>query len=345
MGKKIILGISISIILLGGIVLGSIALNNNLKSEIATTENTNKLNDESAEIKNKEEIVDIKSEVKSESKDNVHKEEDKNNINKETEDNNKLEQEEEKVKPEIKPETKPEEETKPEIKPETKPEEEAKPEIKPEIKPEEAKPEVKPQESFVSELNVAKKTNKIIAVVGTGGSSAKITFHEKDSNGLWKETINTAGRVGYNGISYNKSEGDGKTPAGVYSFGTGFGINNNPGSGIGYRKVTEKDYWVDDVNSTYYNKWVNIDEVEKDWNSAEHLYKYKEQYSYAAVINYNTYNIQPGKGSAIFLHANGNGATAGCVSVPKNVMVQMLNKLDSSSRIVIAPSMEGLKQY
>lgn len=76
-----------------------------------------------------------------------------------------------------------------------------------------------------------------------------------------QQTFRVNGKVGYNGISYNSREGDGKTPAGVYSFGIGFGIAGNPGSNIGYRQVTANDYWVDDVNSPYYNKWVSTAEV------------------------------------------------------------------------------------
>ena len=66
-----------------------------------------------------------------------------------------------------------------------------------------------------------------------------------------QQTFRVNGKVGYNGISYNSREGDGKTPAGVYSFGIVFGISGNTGSNIGYRQVTANDYWVDDVNSPY----------------------------------------------------------------------------------------------
>lgn len=42
------------------------------------------------------------------------------------------------------------------------------------------------------------------------------------------------------------------------------------GSILEYRKIGDDDYWVDDSNSAYYNKWVNTSNV-KDWNSAEDL--------------------------------------------------------------------------
>ena len=120
--------------------------------------------------------------------------------------------------------------------------------------------------SFVSSLKVAKQTDQIVAVVGNGGYKATISLHTKNSDGTWKQNLSVNGSVGKNGITNAKKEGDGKTPSGVYSFGTGFGVANNPGTKISYRKITNNDYWVDDSNSKYYNKWVDINEVKKIGN-------------------------------------------------------------------------------
>ena len=183
-----------------------------------------------------------------------------------------------------------------------------------------------------------------MTVVGTGGYNAKIILHEK-IDGIWTEIISTNGYVGKRGITDYKKEGDGKTPSGEYTFGIGFGIANNPGTKISYRKINNNDYWVDDPNSKYYNQWVTSSTPNKDWNSAEHLYSYKTQYKYGAVINYNTHNPIPGKGSAIFLHVSSNGPTAGCVSVSEKNMINILKRLNSNSRIVIAKDMNDIKKY
>ena len=200
-----------------------------------------------------------------------------------------------------------------------------------------------PQQSFVANLRVAQQTNQILAVVGTGGSNATVSLHNK-VNGIWIEEFRVDGKVGYNGISSSTREGDGKTPAGVYSFGTGFGIEGNPGSNIGYRQVTVNDYWVDDSNSSYYNKWVNVTEVAKDWNSAEHLIDEQVAYKYGAVINYNT-NSVPGAGSAIFLHCIKGNATGGCVAVPESTMIHLLQCMNSGTRIVIATNSSTIYNY
>ncbi|MDE5831152.1 MAG: hypothetical protein K2H53_06060 [Clostridia bacterium] len=55
-------------------------------------------------------------------------------------------------------------------------------------------------------------------------------------------------------------------------------------------------YWVDDPKSKYYNQLVNIKNIEKDWDSAEHLIDYPVQYEYLIEIKTNP-NCIPGKGS------------------------------------------------
>lgn len=200
-------------------------------------------------------------------------------------------------------------------------------------------------ESFASKLKVSNQTDQIITVVGTGGYNCRVILHKK-VNEAWKEVIAINGYVGKNGITDSKREGDGKTPTGVYTFGTGFGVASNPGAKIPYRVVTKNDYWVDDPSSKYYNQWVVSTQIkDKDWKSAEHLASYPKAYKYAAVINYNTQNIIPGKGSAIFLHVSTSGPTAGCVSVPESSMFSILKELNSNTRIVIGKDMTDIMKY
>jgi len=198
--------------------------------------------------------------------------------------------------------------------------------------------------SYVSKLKVANQTDQLVIVKGNGGANATIEYHKKNSNGEWNQVFSTGGYVGQNGITYNKMEGDRKTPAGIYSFGTAFGVAANPGTSISYRVLTNNDYWVDDSNSKYYNKWAKGDTTDKDWNSAEHMIKYSDAYRYGIVINYNTYSTIPGKGSAIFFHC-ATGPTLGCVSIPDNYLVNLLKNISSSARIVIAASGNDINNY
>lgn len=81
-------------------------------------------------------------------------------------------------------------------------------------------------------------------------------------------------------ISNNVYEGKEETSSGVYGFGIAFGIALNIGTSIMNRKINKNDYWFDDSNSKYYNQWIDIKEVKKGCNSAEHLQKCKAAHKY-----------------------------------------------------------------
>lgn len=104
--------------------------------------------------------------------------------------------------------------------------------------------------------------------------------------------------MGKIGLAINKKEGDGKTPIGVFDFGIAFGTHEISElkfpSSIKYYKINPYLYWIDDKNSKYYNKLINILEVVKDWHSAEHLEDYPIEYEYAIEIKANEKNL-PGK--------------------------------------------------
>lgn len=148
--------------------------------------------------------------------------------------------------------------------------------------------------------------------------------------------IETKAYIGRNGATIKKREGDGKTPLGEFEFGIILSkhpeIRNK--NGIKCVQINKNMYWVDNPNSRYYNKLVNILEVDKDWNSAEHLIDYPIQYEYLIEIKTNPSNIK-GKGSAIFLHCTNNLATAGCVAIEKESMKKIIENLDNNTKIEI----------
>ena len=194
----------------------------------------------------------------------------------------------------------------------------------------------------ISSASTKSDIDQVILVVGTGGYRADVSLYEKGNNSVWVKKISTNGYVGKNGITDNKKEGDGKTPTGLYDLGTAFGVASNPGTKLSYRKINNNDYWVDDPNSKYYNQWVDIRNVKKDWNSAEHLYSYKTAYKYGVVVNYNMNPIVPGNGSAIFLHNSTNGPTAGCVSIPESSLVSIMKAIKPNAKILIAKDINSI---
>ena len=192
-------------------------------------------------------------------------------------------------------------------------------------------------------LEGAKDADQLVVVVGTGGCSADVYYYKK-SGEAWEMVWKEAGIVGRNGITDQKTEGDGSTPSGTYGFTMAFGLRENPGSVLPYHKITKGDYWVDDSASPYYNKLVNTSQVAKTWNSAENMAAASPYYNYALALNYNE-ACEPGKGSAIFLHcftaARDNGS-AGCIRLPQERARELVQSATEHTKIVIAPDLERL---
>jgi L,D-peptidoglycan transpeptidase YkuD (ErfK/YbiS/YcfS/YnhG family) len=140
-------------------------------------------------------------------------------------------------------------------------------------------------------------------------------------------------RIGRGGLSSTKREGDGATPTGVYPIGTtAYGIASNPGVTLAYHRLRCGDWWVSDVASTAYNRFRHV-ACGASVARSEALWTISPQYRYFAVIDYNTRPVVAGRGSAIFLHVNGRGATEGCVSLPEARLVRLLRWLRPGAEI------------
>ncbi|MBC1373791.1 S-layer protein [Listeria booriae] len=189
----------------------------------------------------------------------------------------------------------------------------------------------------VAKMNLASRTNQIITVVASG-SSANVKFWEK-SNGTWKQVFSVNGRVGSQGVGA-ADENHSRTPRGAYSLGHAFGTSN-PGTSLSFRQITNRSYWISNVNDPQYNTW---QERSSSNRADEHMASYPTQYRYGVVINYNTART-PGAGSGFFLHCSNSAATAGCVAIPTESMRTVLQKLNGGAYIVNVTSESELLNY
>ncbi|MCS7227359.1 MAG: L,D-transpeptidase family protein [Endomicrobia bacterium] len=142
--------------------------------------------------------------------------------------------------------------------------------------------------------------------------------------------------VGRNGVAQlnEKFEGDGKTPSGVYRLGAVFYQTATLKTKLQKIKTQDDDFWIDDVNSDFYNCWIRgkLPEGVKSYEKMNiPLYKY------CVVIQYNTNPVVKGKGSAIFLHLwkSKTLPTAGCVAVSEEDMLKLLKWLDKRKNPLI----------
>ncbi|HUY06413.1 MAG TPA: L,D-transpeptidase family protein [Acidimicrobiales bacterium] len=149
--------------------------------------------------------------------------------------------------------------------------------------------------------------------------------------------------VGHSGISAHKHEGDGSTPAGIFSFAsTMYGNDPNPGVRYTYRRLRCGDWWDEDSASRTYDTFqvVRCSQIPPfDNGASEALWTEGAAYPFIAVINSNP-SRTPGAGSAIFLHASLGVPTAGCVSLTRKQLVDILTWMNPNEhpRIVIGTS-------
>ncbi len=166
-------------------------------------------------------------------------------------------------------------------------------------------------------------------------------FERKNIKSNWKKVGSSFPIVvGVNGLAWSgglnelpsdtgrllmKTEGDGKSPAGIFSLTSVFGTLENSGKiKLPFLKLTASTECVDDVKSAHYNRIVDKYQVGNyDWKSSEKMLEIKPQYDLGVFVEHN-YEKQKGAGSCIFLHIwkDETSGTAGCTAMErKNIEI------------------------
>lgn len=204
------------------------------------------------------------------------------------------------------------------------------------------------EKNLYKQLNQLKSTQQVIIVTGKPGVRQATTQTFEKMNGKWKQTLKTIPTVvGKYGIGEGK-EGYARTPIGVYKIGKGFGWANAPsGLKMDYKQTNRFHYWIDDVTSNDYNKWVYYGgNPWTRWKSFERLTH--PLYKHAFIIRYNDNPIVKGKGSAIFFHIwdRPNGYTAGCVAVSETDLLSIMRWLNPKKKpLIIIGNSKSIGSY
>ncbi|WP_128803570.1 MULTISPECIES: L,D-transpeptidase family protein [unclassified Streptomyces] len=170
-------------------------------------------------------------------------------------------------------------------------------------------------------------TQLITAVApGRGSTTGTVTWWDR-RGGHWVKTGSASARFGAKGLveGASRKQSTNTTPTGLYDLPFAFGIKAAPsGTSYKYRRVHQSSWWCEDNASRSYNRWTEPRPADCRASESEHLVAYPTQYAYALVIGFNYHRRVHGRGAGIFLHVNGRGATAGCVSVPADPMRKIL---------------------
>ena len=126
--------------------------------------------------------------------------------------------------------------------------------------------------------------------------------------------------VGHMGVTGNKFEGDGCTPAGAFHLREVRYrldiLGAAPKTHLPCFPARMTDGWCDDPSDPNYNKLI----TQPYQNDFEPMWRADHVYDLLAVVGYNDAPVDPGAGSAIFLHVmrpptDDHQWTAGCVSL------------------------------
>jgi L,D-peptidoglycan transpeptidase YkuD (ErfK/YbiS/YcfS/YnhG family) len=161
---------------------------------------------------------------------------------------------------------------------------------------------------------------------GLGATSGTVTWWDLDG-GTWRAAGSATARFGAGGLvaGDRREQGTSTTPTGLFDLPYAFGIDAPPdGTRYAYRRATASSWWCEDNASSSYNRWTEGLPSDCRAGESEHLVDYPAQYARALVIGFNYARPVHGRGAGIFLHVNGKGATAGCVSVPASAMASIL---------------------
>ncbi len=195
------------------------------------------------------------------------------------------------------------------------------------------------------DVRLSEGTRQVVTVKHRRGDHATVSFWAL-RHGRWTRQFRAAdGRIGYGGLvaGRRRHQGSGTTPLGTYRLPSAFGTHPvGAGWDLPYRKIRRGDFWVEDNASRFYNRYRNQRQGGFRWrlppsaeNGSERLTDYPTQYEYAVVTGFNHRQVRH-RGAGIFLHVNGSGATAGCVSAPRWFLAQLMGRLSGDRVPVIA---------
>jgi L,D-peptidoglycan transpeptidase YkuD (ErfK/YbiS/YcfS/YnhG family) len=219
-------------------------------------------------------------------------------------------------------------------------------------------------EDMLSKINLPLATTQVLLVTTSGWNSSDgiLRRMEKKQDGWHSLGEAIPVKVGRNGLGWGlglhantagvqKLEGDGKAPAGIFPLGMAFGYAEIAPAGLQmpYRIASERDYFVDAVDSPDYNHWRHLsltqaNEPQQHWSSFERMHRDDDQYEYGMIVGHNMMPTVSGRGSAIFLHVwlSSETATSGCTAMSKESLLEVLRwlKLSANPLLIQAPQDE-----
>jgi len=136
----------------------------------------------------------------------------------------------------------------------------------------------------------------------------------------------------------SKTEGDGKSPAGVFALGSAFGAADSlpdEARGFPYLQTQATTYCVEDVRSSFYNQIIDAHDVARtSWEKWSELRRRDGLFDWGVVVRQNAPDTQKGAGSCVFLHVwrGPRVPTSGCTAMARDRIAAVLRWLDPAAQ-------------
>lgn len=143
--------------------------------------------------------------------------------------------------------------------------------------------------------------------------------------------------LGKGGLKANKREGDGATPIGDFALGRVFyradRLKTPPQTGLERVKIETTMGWCDAPDHADYNQLITLP------HPASHETMWRDDHLYDVVVEvlYNATPIEPGRGSAIFMHIAkpDYSPTEGCMALKIDDLLLLLRNCNEDTMVSI----------
>jgi L,D-peptidoglycan transpeptidase YkuD (ErfK/YbiS/YcfS/YnhG family) len=144
--------------------------------------------------------------------------------------------------------------------------------------------------------------------------------------------------LGRGGVTRDKREGDGATPAGIFPLrALRYRADRvgHPATGLERIPIQPADGWCDDPDDPAYNRPVRLPFPAHH----ERMHRPDGLYDLVVPLGYNDDPVVPGRGSAIFLHVcrPDRGPTEGCIAIARDDLLALLVLCGPGTRLRVRP--------
>jgi L,D-peptidoglycan transpeptidase YkuD (ErfK/YbiS/YcfS/YnhG family) len=197
-------------------------------------------------------------------------------------------------------------------------------------------------------------------------SFGALTRYERDSSGRWLAAgAEIPVDLGRHGMAWGrglhalptsgpfKTEGDGKSPAGVFALGRAFGTADElpqDSRGFPYLQTQASTYCVEDVRSSFYNQIIDSRQVARaGWEKWSELRRRDGLFDWGVVVRQNAPDTHKAAGSCVFLHVwrGPRVPTSGCTALPREAIQGVLRWLDPAAEPLLVqlpePALQALR--